>query len=150
MGSFQHYFADSWGHRWGNKTNKSWEMPTQLGETFPWIPSFFGSVWNSIYCFTKMLGSYIAVCWRRAIMRFDSSALCCLLSCQSVISDLFEKDWHLLSQFHLAGPGQPNSGRFHWREFNADWTDPPELNEAWPVYTCQLDGSHLGELLFKK
>lgn len=47
------------------------------------------------------------------------------------------------------GPGQPTSGRFHWKELSADWTEPPELNEAWPVYACQLNGSHLGELLLK-
>lgn len=75
---------------------------------------------------------------------------CCLLSCHSRISDLFQKDCHLLPQFHHKGPGQPISGRFHWKEWNADWTEVPELNEVRPASTCQLDGSHLGELLLKK
>lgn len=85
-----------------------------------------------------------------SFMGFDSSALCCLLSCWSDFSELCEKDWYLLSQFHVTGPGQPASGRLHGRELNADWTELPWTE--WSVRCTHLPvgWESLGWIFYKK
>lgn len=79
-----------------------------------------------------MLASYITVDLISSMM-FDSSVLCCLLSCWSDFLELFQKDWHLLSRFNLLGSGQPASGRLHVRVQPSRMLielNHPELNEA--------------------